>query len=58
MIAIENHPLSIAEDIEFNRVLKALEPRYKCPSRKYFAECIIPKICGGMKEEMQQAFKQ
>lgn len=57
MIAIDCHPLSVAEDVGFNRVLKALEPRYNCPSRKYFSERVIPKICGGMKKEVSKLFK-
>ena len=51
MIAIDCHPLSVAEDVGFNRVLRALEPRYNCPSRKYFTECVIPKSCSARKLE-------
>ena len=54
MIAIDCHPLSVAEDVGFNRVLKALEPRYNCPSRRYFTDSVIPKICSGMKEEISR----
>ena len=54
MVAIDCHPLSVTEDVGFTRVLKALEPRYNCPSRKYFTECIIPRICSEMKEEVSK----
>ena len=54
MIAIDCHPLSVAEDVHFNRVLKALEPRYNCPSRKYITDCVIPEIFGGMKVEVSK----
>ena len=54
MIAINCHPLSVAKDVGFNRVLRALEPRYNCPSRKYFTECVIPKVRSGMKEEVSK----
>ena len=42
----------MVEDVGFRKVLKLLEPRYQCPSRKYFTETIIPKIYSGMKEEV------
>ena len=54
MLAIDCHPLSVTEDVGFNRVLKTLEPRYNCPSRKYFTDSAIPKICNGMKEEVSK----
>ena len=54
MVAIDCHPLSVTEDVGFTRVLKALEPRYNCPSRKYFMECFIPRVCSGMKEEVSK----
>ena len=50
MLAIDCQPLSMLEDVGFKRVLQILEPRYKCPSRKYFTDTIIPKIYTGMKE--------
>jgi len=49
VIVKDCHPLSVAEYVGFNYVLKALEPRYNCPSREYITGCIIPKICGGIK---------
>ena len=45
IVAIDCHPLSVTEDVGFNRVLRTLEPRYNCPGRKYFMECVVPKIC-------------
>jgi len=54
MIAIDCHLLSVAEYVGLNWVLKALEPRYNCPSRKYITDCVIPKIFGGMKEEVSK----
>ena len=52
MVAIDCQPISMVEDVGFRQVLKLLEPRYQCPSRKYFTETIIPKIYSGMKEEV------
>ena len=52
MLAIDCQPISMVEDVAFRQVLKMLEPRYQCPSRKYFTETIIPKIYAGMREEV------
>ena len=52
MVAIDCQPISMVEDVGFRQALKLLEPRYQCPSRKYFTETIIPKIYSGMKEEV------
>jgi len=52
MLAIDCKPISMVEDVGFRQALKMLEPRYQCPSRKYFTETIIPKIYTGMKEEI------
>ena len=54
MVAIDCHPLSVVEDVGFRRILKALEPRYTCPSRKYYTDNVIPKICSGMKDEISK----
>jgi len=52
MIAIDCQPLSVVDDFGFRQVLRTLEPRYNCPSRKYYTETIIPKIYEGMKTEV------
>jgi len=54
MIALDCQPLTIVEDIGFNSFVKELEPRYVIPSRKYFSENVIPKICEGMKTELMK----
>jgi len=36
MIAVDNQPFSVVEDISFIKLLHSLEPRYIIPSRKYF----------------------
>ena len=38
MIAVDNQPFSLVEDIGFIRLLHTLEPRYNLPSQKYFSE--------------------
>ena len=47
MIAVNCQPYSVVEDVVFKQVLRTLEPRYQCPSRKYYTEAIIPKIYRG-----------
>ena len=54
MLAVDCQPLSMVEDVGFKRVLQILEPRYKCPSRKYFTDTIVPKINTGMKKEVSK----
>ncbi|KAL1278525.1 hypothetical protein QQF64_025198 [Cirrhinus molitorella] len=44
MIAIDLQPYSIVEDTGFNELLHLLEPRYKLPSRRFFANKIIPEM--------------
>ena len=44
MIALDNQPLSLVEDIGFVRLLQVLEPRYSLPSRKYFVEKLLPAV--------------
>ena len=48
MLTIDCQPISVVDNVGFIQVLKTLEPRYHCPSRKYFTETIIPKIYTGM----------
>ena len=52
MIAVDCQPLSVVEDVGFKQVLRTPEPRYQCPSRKYYTETVIPKIYKGMKVEV------
>ena len=54
MFAVDCQPLSMVEDVGFKRVLQILEPHYKCPSRKYFTDTIVPKINTGMKKEVSK----
>ena len=49
MIALDDHPFSIVDDGGFVSLLKVLEPRYNIPSRKYFTDTVIPKICDDVK---------
>ena len=44
MIALDNQPFSLVEDLGFVRLLQLLEPRYSLPSRKYLVEKILPVV--------------
>lgn len=48
MIAVDLQPYSIVEDTGFSELVQQLEPHYKLPSRRFFADKIIP----GMYETM------
>lgn len=43
-ICTDMQPVSVVEDVGFNRLLKRLQSKFKCPSRRYFTEKIIPDI--------------
>ena len=44
MIALDNQPFSLVEDIGFVRLLQVLEHRYSFPSRKYLVKKILPVV--------------
>ena len=50
MIAIDTQPFSIVENEGFTNLLKALEPRYSLPSRRYVTETVLPWIMAGVTE--------
>ena len=49
MIAADMQPLSIVDDVGFNRLVSLLEPRYSPPSRKYMTDTVMPEIHAKMK---------
>lgn len=54
MLCLDFQPFSIVEDVGFIRLMKAIEPRYKLPSRKYMAETIIPSINNGIQKMVEK----
>ena len=44
MIALDNEPFNVVNHTGFTRLMKLVEPRYKLPSDKYFAENLIPEM--------------
>lgn len=58
MIAVDGQPISIVEDLGFNRLMKECLPNYHLPSRKYFAENIIPNIHSSLMEKVTSITKE
>ena len=44
MMALDNQPYSMVENLGFVRLMEAAKPRYKMPGRKIFSEKIVPTI--------------
>ena len=44
MMALDNQPFLIAEDLSFMRLMKHLAPRYKLPSPHHFSDKVIPSL--------------
>ena len=44
MIAIDLRPFSVVENDGFKELVDLLEPRYDLPSRRYFADTVIPEL--------------
>ena len=54
MIALDCQSFSVVDDAGFIRLLKALEPRYVLPSRKYITENVIPKLYDEVKSAVSK----
>ena len=54
MIALDCQPFSVVDDAGFIRLLKALEPRYVLPSRKYITETVIAKLYDEVKSAVSK----
>ncbi|KAJ8954760.1 hypothetical protein NQ317_003760 [Molorchus minor] len=54
MIALDNQPISCVEDIGFRNLIRKLKPKYNMPSRKYFADNIIPRIYNDTRSEIKK----
>ena len=44
LISVDCQPISIVEDLGFERLMKKVKPNYVIPSRKYFSEKVLPEI--------------
>ena len=54
MIAIDSQPFSIVEDTGFLRLLSNMCLLYAVPSRKYFAEKVIPEMFSNIKVQLMK----
>lgn len=43
-IALDDQPISVVDDIGFQRLIDVLEPRYELPSRRYITDVMLPKV--------------
>ena len=57
MIAVDEQPFSIVEDVGFLRYTAALECRYKVPSRKHFSQKVIPQMYTDVHEVVAQSIR-
>lgn len=53
MIAVDNQPFSMVEDLGFTRLMKELRTNYQIPSRKYFSTEIIPSIYERVRDKVK-----
>ncbi|XP_073470760.1 zinc finger BED domain-containing protein 4-like [Aquarana catesbeiana] len=51
-IILDDQPLSIVENMGFQRFLNVLEPKYDIPSRHYIRDIILPKIHDTVKKHI------
>ncbi|XP_053158125.1 zinc finger BED domain-containing protein 4-like [Hemicordylus capensis] len=50
MIALDDQPLSIVENVGFRRLLQLLSPDYKIPSRTTFSRRVVPSLYRACRE--------
>ena len=53
MIVKDIQPFSVVEDEGFNDFVKALNPRYKLPSRRTLVRTIIPRLLTTAKQDLR-----
>lgn len=53
MIAVDNQPFLVVEDIEFIRLMKIVKPNYSLPSLKYFSSKFIPSIYNALMKKVK-----
>ena len=58
MIALDNQSFLLVEDIDFERLLQVLEPRYTLPSRKYLIEKILPVVHDEVMSQVKSEIKE
>ena len=58
MIAVDCQPISVVESSGFKALIHTIAPKYRIPSRKYFAETVIPNIAQGIRAEVQAKLQE
>ena len=53
MIALDCQPYSLVNDVGFKALVRALEPKYLIPSRRYFCETVIPEMVCTMESRIK-----
>lgn len=54
MIAVDNQPFSIVNDMGFKHLIAKAVPKYKMPSENYFKETVLPNIYEQCKGTLQK----
>ena len=58
MIGVACQPTSVVENSGIKALIHALAPKYRIPSRKYFAGTVIPNIGQGIRAEVQAKLQE
>jgi hypothetical protein len=58
MIVKEYQPFQLAEDVEFKKFTKMLNPGYSLPSRKTLSESLLPKIFNEVQVKVKQKIEK
>lgn len=57
-IAKDLRPYAVVNNEGFRALMRTLEPRYKLPKRKYFAQKAVPELYGMTKTEVLESLKK
>uniref|UniRef100_A0A671PSY3 BED-type domain-containing protein n=1 Tax=Sinocyclocheilus anshuiensis TaxID=1608454 RepID=A0A671PSY3_9TELE len=57
-IASDLHPYSVVEGRGFRAMMHTMDPRYKIPSRRFFAETVIPNLYQSTKTTVLESLKK
>jgi len=52
MIALDEQPFSVVDNIGFNYVASVMEPRYEMRSRKFYADTVLPEVYDDLRKKM------
>jgi len=52
MIALDDQPFNIVNNVGFKRLMQAVEPRYSLPSDRHLRDVLLPDICAAVKAKV------